>query len=121
MIDPVTKKYQQGPNVKANGWDAHENVETWRENLARIVNIQFEKQGIDKELTHKSYTRQGIDREPTKHLGAKVKALKDRGILTDRSRDNQDIKDRYRKQAREKEYLKMKEHLTRDRDYGRSR
>ena len=31
-----------------------------------------------------SYARQGIDREPTIHLGAKVRSLEDRGLVTDR-------------------------------------
>lgn len=121
--DPITKRYQQGPSIKANNWDDRGNVEQWRANLAGIFNAEFEKQGIGKQVTHKSYARQGINREPTKHLGAKVKALKDRGILTDRSKENQAIKERNRERAREEERQKLREQYihTRDRDYGRSR
>ena len=47
--------------------------------------------GVSKEITHISYARQGLDREPTIHLGARVKTLEDRGLLTDRSKKNRDI------------------------------
>ena len=72
----------------------------------------FEKSGIDKEVTYISYVRQGIDREPTKHLGAKVSALKKRGIMTDRGLVNCEISERNYNRER----LKFRNEMERDYD-----
>lgn len=63
------------------------------------------------------YCRQGIDREPTIHLGAKVRSLEDRGLVTDRGTRNRDI------QARNHQYDRMilREYIEKDRERGLDR
>lgn len=111
--DPATHQYRLGKSIKTNDWDAPERIEEWRRGWAQICNLWFRKCGISKEITHKSYARQGIDREATIHLGAKVKALEDRGLLTDRGRINRDIA----KRNHDNELQRLRQKIERNRDY----
>lgn len=99
--DPVSHKYKLGKSIKTNNWDDRERIEEWRKGWAEICLLWFRKYDIPKEITHISYARQGIDREPTIHLGAKVKALEERGSFTDRGKINRDIIARNREHDRE--------------------
>lgn len=112
--DSVTRQYKLGRNIKTNDWDEPERVEEWRKGWARVCQSWFERCGVSKEITHISYARQGLDREPTIHLGARVKALEDRGLLTDRSKKNRDIKMR----NHERDRLIFREHMEKDRERG---
>lgn len=89
--DPITHRYKLGKSIKTNNWDTPERIEEWRKGWAEICQSWFEQCGISKEITHLSYAKQGIDREPTIHLGAKVTALESRGFLTDRGNENREI------------------------------
>lgn len=115
--DPITKGYKLGRSIKTNDWDAPERAEEWRKGWAEICRSWFERGGISKEITHISYARQGIDREPTIHLGAKVRSLEDRGLLTDRGQKNRDIEMR----NHERDRFIFREHIEKDRDRGLER
>ena len=91
IFDPAKGRYKLGRSIKTHNWDDAERVQEWRAGWADACNVQFRQHGIDKEVTCLSYAKQGIDREPTRHLGAKVKAMESRGILTDRGSDNRRI------------------------------
>ena len=112
--DSVTRQYKLGRSIKTTDWDEPERVEEWRKGWARVCQSWFERCGVSKEITHISYARQGLDREPTIHLGARVKALEDRGLLTDRSKKNRDIKMR----NHERDRLIFREHMEKDRERG---
>lgn len=47
-------------------------VDRWRERYAVLQNEFLKQNGIDETVSHKSLKAQGIDREPTKHLGVKA-------------------------------------------------
>lgn len=112
--DSVTRQYKLGRSIKTTDWDEPERVEEWRKGWARVCQSWFERCGVSKEITHISYARQGLDREPTIHLGARVKTLEDRGLLTDRSKKNRDIKMR----NHERDRLIFREHMEKDRERG---
>ena len=44
-------------------------VDRWRERFAELQNERFQENGIDAQVDHRSLKAQGIDREPTEHLG----------------------------------------------------
>ena len=44
-------------------------VERWRERFATLQNGRLREAGIDARVDHRSLAAQGIDREPTRHLG----------------------------------------------------
>lgn len=46
-------------------------MEEWRNNWAEAVNQQLEKKGLSERISHKSFERQGINQEPTIHVGVK--------------------------------------------------
>lgn len=94
IIDPVTHQYKLGKSIATNNWDAPERIEEWRKGWADTCQAWFRKYNIPKEITHLSYARQGIEREPTKHLGSKVRALEARGFSTNRGTENRNIIER---------------------------
>jgi hypothetical protein len=107
IYDPVTGRCKLGRSIKTNDWDNAENIEIWRKGWAEACNTEFERYGLEKRVTHMSYERQCIDREPTIHLGYKAKSLEKRGIFTDRGNINREIIERNRKREcrqRERSY-----------------
>lgn len=44
-------------------------IERWRERFAELQNASFKQSGIDETVDHRSLKDQGIEREPTQHLG----------------------------------------------------
>ena len=112
ILDPATGRYKLGRSIKTCDWDEPERVQEWRAGWAKACNVQFRQHDIDKEVTYLSYARQGIDRKPTKHLGAKVRAMESRGILTDRGSDNRRIIAERQRQDRQRFRQRMKQNRT---------
>ena len=73
-----------GFGPKAREWNSEALLQEWREGWERHVNRTLEREGIDARIDHRSLEDQGIDREPTQHLGPAVKEMTERGIPTDR-------------------------------------
>ena len=99
--DAARKRNIFGKSIKINDWDERRNVEIWRKAWADCCNRYCSHQGVPREFTHSSYVSQGIDREATKHLGAKVNALQKRGKFPDRWKENERIKQRNKKRDRQ--------------------
>lgn len=55
-----------------------------RQSWADIQNREFQRRGLSIRVSHESLAAQGIDREPTKHIGAAAMALEQKGIRTER-------------------------------------
>lgn len=47
-------------------------VDRWRQRYAELQNVFFKQNGIDETVDHRTLKAQGIDREPTQHLGVKA-------------------------------------------------
>ena len=58
-----------GFGKKNRDWNSPEVLEQWRENWARHQNRALERHGHEARVDHRSYEAQGIDREPSQHLG----------------------------------------------------
>ena len=63
----------------------------WRKDLADTINAANEQLGIALHWEHRSFKEQGIDREPTIHIGAVANALERKGIQTERGNINREI------------------------------
>ena len=63
----------------------------WHKDLADTINATNEQLGIAVHWEHRSFKEQGIDREPTIHIGAVANALERKGIQTDRGNINREI------------------------------
>lgn len=123
IFDPAKGRYKLGRSIKTHNWDDSDRVQEWRAGWAKACNAQFRQYGIDKEVTCLSYARQGIDREPTKHLGAKVRAMEERGVLTDRGNDNRRIIAERQRLDRQQFRQRMEQSRARnlERDFERGR
>lgn len=87
-----------------------------RKEWARLQNREFERLGLKVRVSHERLDAQGINREPTKHIGAAAMALEARGIQTDRG-------DEYRRTIERNREHEMERQLSRQiiRDYERAR
>lgn len=83
---------QEGFCAKKNrDWNKTFFVCHWRELWAKVQNKELAKNGLDFKVSHESLEIQGINREPTKHLGRKAMEMKRRGIETNRDIENRAI------------------------------
>jgi len=80
-----------GFGKKNPDWDKRENLLIWREKWAEINNRFFEEKGLAERIDHRTLMAQGINREPTIHMGAAATALERRGIRTERGDYNREI------------------------------
>jgi len=82
---------QNGFEGKNRDWNKTEFLEQWREKWANICNERLQAKGIDERIDHRTLEAQGIDREPTIHIGVTAKAMQKAGRDSDRIRENNAI------------------------------
>jgi len=84
----LTTREIAGPGfgLKAREWNRDEELEHWREAWADHANRVLEREGIEERIDHRSLVDQGIDREPTTHIGPAGKQMEQRGKPSDRAR-----------------------------------
>ena len=78
-------------NIPSNDWNDRANAEKWRESWAVHCNRYLEP---EHQIDHRSYERQGIDKEPTIHEGVTARKIEADGNISDRVQINREIKDR---------------------------
>jgi hypothetical protein len=81
---------------KAREWNSDELLEHWREAWAERCNAALEAAGFDARVDHRSLEAQGIDREPTEHMGKDATNAERKGRKTERGDRNRDTRDRNR-------------------------
>jgi hypothetical protein len=79
---------------KQREWNRPELLENWREQWAEYQNDALTEAGFDARVDHRSYEDQGIDREPTRHIGKNASAMERDGIATDIGDRNREIAER---------------------------
>jgi ATP-dependent exoDNAse (exonuclease V) alpha subunit len=95
-----------GFGKKNTEWNSRASLIEWRENWADVNNRMFENKGLAERIDHRTLKAQGIDREPTIHIGHVAWALEKKGIHTDKGDYNRAI------QKRNAEREPLKEELT---------
>lgn len=80
-----------GFGPKQRQWNTKYEFNEWREAWADHANRMLEREGFDERIDHRSLKDQGIDREPTIHIGPAGKEMDDRGDHSDRAQKNRDI------------------------------
>ena len=90
----LTTREITGPGfgLKARDWNSKEELVEWRKAWADHANRILEREGFEERIDHRSLVDQGIDREPTTHVGPAGKEMQRRGTSHDRFRQNRDIK-----------------------------
>jgi len=81
----------KGFEGKNRDWNNKEYLEQWRESWADICNERLQAKGIDERIDHRTLETQGIDREPTIHIGITAKAMQKAGRDSDRVRKHNEI------------------------------
>ena len=116
---PLAKGDFKSRRIDIMGWDDRGNAEKWRAAWERDVNREYERRGIERPIDMRSFKRQGLDLEPTKHMGPKVAALEKKGIQTEIGTQNREKQKRNairRERGRhirnlgEKNYTKQPQH-----------
>jgi len=74
----------RGFGNKNRDWNSKEYLQSWRENWAEICNDKLQQKGLSERIDHRTLEAQGIDREPTIHIGVKAKSMERKGRESDR-------------------------------------
>ena len=90
-VDKRNRKQWKCHTADSTDWNSKENAKMWRKDLADTINVTNEQLGIALHWEHRSFKEQGIDREPTIHIGAVANALERKGIQTERGNINREI------------------------------
>jgi hypothetical protein len=90
----LTTREIAGPGFgsKARDWNSKQELQEWRKAWADHANRILEREGFEERIDHRSLSDQGIDREPTTHIGPAGKEMEERGEASDRAKRNRDIK-----------------------------
>ena len=88
-----------GFDKKNRTWNETHQLEEWRENWAKAANGYIEDFNKQAELSteqvapidHRSYAEQGLELQPTQHMGKEATALEKQGIETDIGKANRVI------------------------------
>lgn len=75
--------------VQANDWNDKTKVEEWRKSWADICNQYLEP---EKQIDHRSYKRQRLEKEPTIHEGYKAREMERDGIVSVRCEYNRTVR-----------------------------
>ena len=78
-------------SIPANDWNEHSKAEKWRSSWAEHCNRYLAK---DKQIDHRSYARQGIDKVPTIHEGVVARQMEVEGKTADRCQINREVRER---------------------------
>lgn len=82
--------------ISTTDWDERENAERWREAWAQDINRAYERHGLEQAVDHRSYRRQGLLLEPTKHMGKAAVEMERQGIQTELGNYNREVEGRNR-------------------------
>lgn len=100
---------------KARNWNEKQTLKDWREQCADHLNAALERHGHKERVDHRSFEDQGVNREPTKHLGPAASEMEKRGEQTrigDENRAAQDFNAGM--QAMEAEFARLEKEIAKE-------
>ena len=106
-VDKRNRKQWKCHTADSTDWNSKENAKMWRKDLADTINATNEQLGIALHWEHRSFKEQGIDKEPTIHIGATANALERKGVQTERGNINREIVKRNMMLEQAKEMLML--------------
>ncbi len=72
-VDKQNRKQWKRVLVDSTGWNSKEKLEEWRKNCCEIINEKNKELGLDGDIDHRSYERQGKNILPHIHQGYRVR------------------------------------------------
>ena len=97
------RKVWERRTVEVNDWNDQGKAEEWREAWADHINFYLTR---EEQVDHRSFERQGIDKEPTIHEGYVARQMEQKGRIANRCQVNRDIRERNRIRDRIREKLR---------------
>lgn len=79
---------------KVTEWNKVSLLREWRERWADLANEHLLRAGHDAHIDHRSYREQGVELEPTSHLGKAVEEMEARGAYAERARQLEEVRER---------------------------
>ncbi|MGH7814646.1 MAG: Ti-type conjugative transfer relaxase TraA [Candidatus Binataceae bacterium] len=79
---------------KVTEWNQVALLREWRERWADLANEHLLRAGHDVRIDHRSYKEQGVELEPTSHLGRAVEEMVARGEYAERARQLEEVRER---------------------------
>lgn len=96
---------ERGGAPKTREFHGGHQIEEMRERWAREVNQTLEREGSRERVDHRSLEAQGIEREPTRHMGPGVKAMREKGGEPERYREYRSEREEISQTQRELEHV----------------
>ena len=118
-VDKRNRKQWKCHTADSTDWSSQENAKKWRKDLADTINAANERLGIALHWEHRSFKEQGIDKEPTIHIGAVANALERKGIQTERGNINREIIKHNKELEQAKEMLMLARQEVHSAQYAR--
>ncbi|MBI3759774.1 MAG: Ti-type conjugative transfer relaxase TraA [Deltaproteobacteria bacterium] len=84
----------EGFGQKVREWNQVGLLREWREHWADLANQHLLRAGYDVHVDHRSFKDQGIELEPTSHLGKAVDEMRERGEYAERFRQLEAVRER---------------------------
>lgn len=75
--DPLKTKTDR-ENPLCAKWNSNQNLLDWREFWGYKVNQELERKGLPDRVDHRSYETQGVDKQPTRHIGVGAMGFEER-------------------------------------------
>jgi Ti-type conjugative transfer relaxase TraA len=97
---------------KVRDWNQVGLLREWREHWADLANQRLLAAGLDIRIDHRSNREQGIELEPTSHLGRAVDEMRARGEYAERFRQLEAVRERNARKIEQKPEIVL-ENLTR--------
>src|SRR5271165_1051476 len=91
-----------GFGYKVTEWNKVALLLEWREHWADLANEHLMRAGIDAHIDHRSYRDQGVELEPTSHLGRAVYEMRSRGQQPERFRLLEEVRERNAKRIEQR-------------------
>jgi Ti-type conjugative transfer relaxase TraA len=101
----------EGFGYKVTAWNQVGMLREWRAHWADHANQRLHELGFDLRIDHRSYRDQGIEFEPTSHLGRAVDEMRARGEYAERARLLDEVRERNAQKIEHRPELVF-EHLT---------
>lgn len=107
-LEAKTDLEREDKVLRAQGKDTcRQQIEVLRGEWAVHCNKALERAGYYERVSHKSLAAQGIEREPTLHLGPVVTAMERRGIQTERGDLNRKVKSQGQEHSADRKELEI--------------
>jgi Ti-type conjugative transfer relaxase TraA len=91
-----------GFGPKVTEWNRVDLLREWREHWADLANEHLLRAGLDACIDHRSYKDQGVDLEPTSHLGRAVDEMRARGEQPERFSQIEEVRERNAKKIEQR-------------------